>query len=105
MKINKAVCILSVLGLGAVACSSDDPPASVSCDFAGDMCFTGPISASQCTQYNGTVIASCPSGALLTCPVTQGGQKGTMYFYDQTTVDGMKTINASDPCATFSTSG
>jgi hypothetical protein len=105
MKSIKAMCIVSILGLSAFACSSDDPPANVSCQLGTTMCAVGPGSASDCTGAQGTVVSSCPANPLLTCPVTSGGRTATMYFYDQATVDALKTQNPTDPCAAFASSG
>jgi hypothetical protein len=80
--------VLGVMALGLVAGCSDDSD-SVSCNFvvggANTYCMTSSdISEDQCTQSQGTVVDSCPSGSIQSCKVSGDGKSGTVYVYSQT---------------------
>lgn len=105
--------ILGVMTLAlAVGCGDDSDnstPATVACNIqvsgVNNTCFTGGTAA-QCTQsatagMTATAVDSCPTGELLKCEVSAEGRTGTTYFYDQATVDALKLVNATDPCAAF----
>jgi len=101
----KSLCVLTILALTAVGCgddSSSSGTATISCDMPSmKLCGTGAGTAKECTDTGGTVVGSCASGALLTCKdVVTNGQKGTVYIYDQATIDLFKGMDANgDACA------
>ena len=101
---KKAIGLVVMLGVAMLAtgCSSEeDDAATIACGFytngAIAVCVTGDLSADKCTADEGVVIDSCPSGVLLSCP--DAVANGTVNMYLKTSVDALKSLNASDPCA------